>query len=102
MDEECVRHRYLCQAIADTALLSLPLAQPNPGKFGVGEQAGRHMPPGRHAVTTRKVVKHHPKRIRKKKTTAIACDRRDQLPNKNRRLRRPLPLRTDPKKSFLT
>jgi hypothetical protein len=42
------------------------LRQAGPGKFGVGEQAGRHLPPGCLAVTTQRVVEHHPKRIGEK------------------------------------
>ena len=52
-------HGDLGQAVADAAVAGLPLAQPDAGQLRVGEQAERHLPPGRHAVPAGEVGQHH-------------------------------------------
>ena len=44
---------------ADAVLAGFQLAQPDAGQLRVGEQAERHLPPGRHAVAAGQVGQHH-------------------------------------------
>ncbi len=49
----------LARRYATPLIAGLPFAQPDTGQLRIGEQAERHLPPGRHAVPAGEVVQHH-------------------------------------------
>jgi hypothetical protein len=80
---EYVLHRDFEQPVRDAAPFRFRLAQPDTGKFGIREHAGRNLPAGRNVVTATEIIPKYSKIIerdvRKLRTACNLAESPDAL-----------------------